>query len=257
MRLLERDNTGEFHLTKHLPPEIPPYAILSHTWGDEEVLFKDLGDGTAKNKGGYAKIQFCGDQAERDGLRFFWVDTCYIDKSDITELQHVLNSMFDWYRRAAKCYVYLADISTYQQDVTDSPDWKLVVRRSVTQRWAFQELTALSIANFFSKDWKQTFQQSRWFTRGWTLQELIAPTTVEFFFKEGLRLGDKKSLEQEIHSITGIPLKALQGYPLSDFSFDERKAWTEKRNTTLEEDEAYSLFGICGVHMPILYGEGK
>jgi hypothetical protein len=50
---------------------------------------------------------------------------------------------------------------------------------------------------------------------------------------------------------------ALQGYPLSDFSFDERKAWTKKRNTTLEEDEAYSLFGIFDVHMPVLYGEGK
>src|SRR6187549_15027 len=105
MRLLKRDDTGGFRLTKLLPndttSEIPPYAILSHTWGDEEVLFKDLADGTAKNKGGYAKIQFCGDQAERGGLRFFWVDTCCIDKSDNAELQHALNSMFDWYRRAA------------------------------------------------------------------------------------------------------------------------------------------------------------
>ncbi|KAK4143612.1 NACHT domain-containing protein [Dichotomopilus funicola] len=231
MRLLERDGTGEFHLTKHLPsdviPEIPPYAILSHTWGEEEVLFKDLEDGTAKKKAGYAKIQFCGDQAERDGLKYFWVDTCCIDKSDAAELQQALNSMFQWYRDAANCYVYLADVSTHQQDITDNPDWKLA------------------------------FQQSRWFTRGWTLQELIAPTSVEFYSKEGLRLGDKKSLEKEIHHITEIPVRALQGYPLSDFSFDERRAWTEKRNTTLEEDKAYSLFGIFDVHMPVLYGEGK
>ncbi|KAM7183251.1 hypothetical protein V8F33_013699 [Rhypophila sp. PSN 637] len=222
-------------------PDIPPYAILSHTWGDEEVLFKDLEDGTAKNKGGYAKIRFCGDQAERDGA----------------ELQHALNSMFDWYRRAAKCYVYLADVSTHQQDI-DSPNWKLVVRHSgcVTRRWAFQELKTPAIANFFCKGWKQAFRQSRWFTRGWTLQELIAPATVEFFSKEGLYLGDKKSLKQEIHNITGIPLRALQGYPLSDFSFDERKGWTERRNTTLEEDKAYSLFDILDVHMPVLYGEG-
>ncbi|KAK0724928.1 hypothetical protein B0H67DRAFT_680398 [Lasiosphaeris hirsuta] len=81
MRLLERDDAGEFRLTKHLPNGVisEPYAILSHTWGDEEVLFKDLADGTAKNKKGYAKIWFCGDQAERDGLRFFWQDTCCID----------------------------------------------------------------------------------------------------------------------------------------------------------------------------------
>ncbi|KAM7194192.1 Heterokaryon incompatibility protein (HET) domain containing protein [Rhypophila sp. PSN 637] len=265
MRLLERDHTGEFRLTKRLPndkiPEIPPYAILSHTWGEEEVLFGDLADGTAKNKSGYAKIQFCGAQAERDGLRFFWVDTCCIDKSDKAdkaELQHALNSMFDWYRRAAKCYVYLADVSTYQE-ITDNPDCKLVVRRSgcVTRRWALQELNIPAIANLFSKGWKQAFRQSRWFTRGWTLQELIAPTIIEFFSKEGFRLGDKKSLEQEIHNITRIPLRALQSYPLSDFSFDERKAWAEKRNTTRDEDKAYSLFGIFDVHIPVLYGEGK
>ncbi|KAM7216074.1 HET domain containing protein [Rhypophila decipiens] len=265
MRLLERDHTGEFGLTKRLPndkiPEIPPYAILSHTWGEEEVLFGDLADGTAKNKSGYAKIQFCGAQAERDGLRFFWVDTCCIDKSDKAdkaELQHALNSMFDWYRRAAKCYVYLADVSTYQE-ITDNPDCKLVVRRSgcVTQGGALPELNIPAIANLFSKGWKQAFRQSKWFTRGWTLQELIAPTIIEFFSKEGFRLGDKKSLEQEIHNITRIPLRALQSYPLSDFSFDERKAWAEKRNTTRDEDKAYSLFGIFDVHIPVLYGEGK
>jgi hypothetical protein len=97
MRLLERDDTGEFRLTGDIPNDkIPPYAILSHTWGDKEVLFKDLADGTAKDRAGYAKIRFCGDQARRDGLRFFWVDTCCIDKSDSAELQHALNSMFRW-----------------------------------------------------------------------------------------------------------------------------------------------------------------
>jgi len=74
MRLLERDNTGEFCLTKPLSDDaiIPPYAILSHTWReDEEVLFKDLANGTAKNKAGYAKIRFYGDQAWRDGLKYY------------------------------------------------------------------------------------------------------------------------------------------------------------------------------------------
>ncbi|KAK4441876.1 hypothetical protein QBC34DRAFT_458153, partial [Podospora aff. communis PSN243] len=265
MRLLERDDTGGFRLTKPLPndaiPEIPPYAILSHTWGDEEVLFGDLADGTAEKKSGYTKIQFCGAQAERDRLRFFWVDTCCIDKSDKadkTELQHALNSMFNWYRRAAKCYVYLADVSAQQEDI-DSANRELVIRQSgcVTQKWVFQKPYARAIANFYTIGWKQEFRQSRWFTRGWTLQELIAPKAVEFFSKEGVRLGDKRSLEREIHHITEIPLRALRGFPLSDFSFDERKAWAEKRNTTLEEDKAYSLFGIFDVHMPVLYGEGR
>ncbi|KAK4205936.1 heterokaryon incompatibility protein-domain-containing protein, partial [Rhypophila decipiens] len=225
MRLLERDPTGEFRLTKHLPNDkIPPYAILSHTWGDEEVLFRDLAGGTAKNKknnAGYSKIVFCGEQAERDGLRYFWVDTCCIDKSDAGELQHALNSMFQWYRNAAKCYVYLAEVSTRKRDADGSSKCYLNLR------------------------------DCRWFTRGWTLQELIAPAIVEFFSKDGERLGDKKSLEKEIHNITEIPQRALQGSPLSDFSVAERMKWIEKRNTKYEEDKAYSLFGIFDVHIPL------
>lgn len=231
MRLLERGDTGEFRLTNNLPnsatPQIPLYAILSHTWGDEEVLFRDLEDGTAKQKVGYDKIQFCGDQAQRDGLKYFWVDTCCINKSDAAELQQALNSMFQWYRDAAKCYVYLTEVSTRKRDADGNSKWDL------------------------------DFRDCRWFTRGWTLQELIAPAIVEFFSKEGERLGDKKSLEKEIHDITGIPRKALQGSHLSDFGVAERMKWIENRNTKYEEDKAYSLFGIFDVHIPILYGEGK
>jgi hypothetical protein len=82
MRLLLRSNTGEFGLTKDLVGNdtIPPYAILSHTWGadTEEVTFKDLTNGTGKDKPGYKKIQFCGEQAQQDGLQCFWIDTCCI-----------------------------------------------------------------------------------------------------------------------------------------------------------------------------------
>jgi hypothetical protein len=100
------------------------------------------------------------------------------------------------------------------------------------------------------------FQQSRWFTRGWTLQELLAPPSLEFFSREGKLLGDKKSLEVQIHEITGISLLALQGSPLSQFSVTERMAWAAKRETTIEEDQAYSLMGIFDVHLPLIYGEG-
>ncbi|KAK4182927.1 hypothetical protein QBC35DRAFT_135538, partial [Podospora australis] len=228
MRLLERNNTGEFGLTGDIPDDqVPQYAILSHTWDDGEVLFRDIMDGTCTSKAGYAKIRFCGDQAARDGLKFFWVDTCCIDKSDSAELQHALNSMFQWYRNADKCYVYLKDVSTCQQDADGNPGWEL------------------------------TFRKSRWFTRGWTLQELIAPAIVEFFSKECERIGDKKSLEQQIYDVTEIPLGALQGSTLSDFSIEERMSWVGKRNTTRKEDKAYSLFGIFDVTMPLLYGEGE
>lgn len=69
-------------------------------------------------------------------------------------------------------------------------------------------------------------------------------------------LGEKRSLTQQIHKITGIPESALQGAPLSQFSVNERLSWIENRQTKLEEDRAYSLLGIFDVYMPSIYGEG-
>jgi hypothetical protein len=84
MRLLEY-NDGEFNLTEDCGKETR-FAILSHTWGVEEVTFRDLIDGTGMSKAGYDKIWFCGERAKRDDLCFFWVDICYIDKSNAVEL---------------------------------------------------------------------------------------------------------------------------------------------------------------------------
>ena len=232
MRLLVLANHGEFSITKDLIDNIPPYAMLSHTWGgeDDEVTFKDLTEGSGKSKAGYRKIQFCGEQAARDGLQHFWVDTCCIDKSNNTELSEAINSMFGWYRKAAKCYVYLSDVSAndYNQ-LTQSFPWT----------------------------WESAFRKSRWFTRGWTLQELVAPPLVEFFSLECKQLGCRKSLERQIHEITGIPVQALQGSSLSNFSVKERMLWVGKRETKREEDGAYCLLGIFDIHMPLIYGEGK
>jgi hypothetical protein len=112
MRLLNQNNNGGFCFTNFVGDDIPwQYAILSHTWESEEVTFADLLDGSGKEKAGYGKIQFCGEQARRDGLQYFWVDTCCIDKTNSAELTEAINSMFRWYCEAAKCYVYLSDVS--------------------------------------------------------------------------------------------------------------------------------------------------
>jgi WD40 repeat protein len=226
MRLLKIEANGEFSLTNDITYPTTPYAILSHTWGedDEEVTFEDLKDGSARTKSGYKKLQFCGQQAAQDGLQYFWVDTCCINRSRDSELSEAINSMFNWYRKAAICYVYLTDVWTKDPS---------------------------------SKLWEGAFRDSRWFTRGWTLQELIAPPLVEFFSLNGNRLGDKKSLESQLYKITGIPVLALRGKPLPDFSFDERVIWAQNRETKREEDLAYSLLGIFGISIPVIYGEGK
>jgi hypothetical protein len=90
-----------------------------------------------------------------------------------------------------------------------------------------------------------------------TLQELIAPRTVNFFSREGKHLGNKRTLEQLIHEITGIPVSALQNSPLTKFSLDERMSWMRKRHTTRKEDKVYSLLGMFGIFLAPIYGEGE
>ncbi|KAF2876225.1 heterokaryon incompatibility protein-domain-containing protein [Massariosphaeria phaeospora] len=231
MRLLYTASDGKLRWTKDIVrnEDIPPYAILSHTWGEQEVVFDDLKDIEnvedidAQSKEGYQKIRFCAQQAERDGLNHFWVDTCCIDKANNTELSKSINSMFRWYQSAKRCYVFLSDV---ENDTLEG-------------------------------NGESVFRQSRWFNRGWTLQELLAPHYVEFFSKDGARLGDKDSLKHLIHEVTGIPIEALLGSDLSEFDVAQRFSWAANRQTTEEEDGAYCLFGIFGVHLPLIYGEGK
>jgi hypothetical protein len=232
MRLLYTASDGTLRWTKDIirSEEIPPYAILSHTWGEQEVVLDDLKDTeNARSKEGYRKIRFCAQQAERDGLNHFWVDTCCIDKANNTELSEAINSMFRWYQNADKCYVFLSDVEgkSLEEDCKSSSTWKAA------------------------------FRTSKWFTRGWTLQELLAPRSVEFFSKDGARLGDKESLKQTIHEVTNIPVEALSASNLSEFDVTERFSWAQDRETTREEDKAYCLLGIFGCHLPLIYGEGR
>ncbi|KAJ4345653.1 uncharacterized protein N0V89_011787 [Didymosphaeria variabile] len=204
----------------------PPYAILSHTWIEgQEVTYSELLAGSGANKDGYKKIRFCGEQATADNLKYFWIDTCCIDKSNSVELSTAINSMFRWYQHADKCYVYLSDVLVPQQ---------------------------ICDAQASHASWESAFRQSRWFTR-----ELLAPTTIKFFSVDGKLLGSKASLEHEIHDITGIPISALRGQKLVDFSVAERMNWVAKRTTKWKEDKIYCLLGIFGVFLPLNYGEGE
>ncbi|ORY13359.1 heterokaryon incompatibility protein-domain-containing protein [Clohesyomyces aquaticus] len=85
----------------------PPYAILSHTWENGEVLYDDFAKGTESSKQGYAKVKGCCELAASEGLKYAWIDTCCIDKTSSAELSEAINSMFNWYQNSDVCYVYL------------------------------------------------------------------------------------------------------------------------------------------------------
>jgi hypothetical protein len=216
MRLLDTTTLKLTEFTR----DVPPYAILSHTWGDEEVTFQEIDLPERDKKKGFAKIRWCCQQAKHDALEWAWVDTCCIDKTSSAELSEAINSMYNWYREAQVCYVYMEDVPDPDSD---------------------------------------RFCSARWFTRGWCLQELIAPRAVEFYSADWREIGTKLSLCEQISEITGIPKEVLLNpdSALDQCCLAERMSWASARKTSRVEDEAYCLLGIFGVHMPLLYGEGE
>lgn len=231
MRLLKAtDQQGELMLEEFFGSSMPIYAIFSHTWAEEEVLFADVQNKSYAMKKGYSKIRFALEQAQADGYSWLWVDTCCIDKSSSAELSESINSMYAWYQRAAACYAYLADVEA-QPDPADEK---------------------------FDRDrFLKQFGASRWWKRGWTLQELLAPRRLQFYSRLWRPLGDKSSLKEQIAGITQVDADILSGSAaLNTASIAKRMSWAASRTTTREEDIAYCLMGVFDVNMPLLYGEG-
>lgn len=242
MRLL---HTREVKTCNFEGSDRPPYAILSHRWGDDEISFQDVQAMRGKywaaaldeeqenalitSKKGFDKLAKSVQLAQRSGFEYIWLDTCCIDKTNSAELTEAINSMYQWYETADVCYVYLADVKpAFEEDMHANPS---------------------------------SFRQSLWFRRGWTLQELIAPSEVEFFAWDWSYLGNKREMKQFtdlLTAITRIPNEVLWGdtHP-SEASVASRMSWAANRETTRVEDLAYCLLGLFDVNMPPLYGEGE
>lgn len=77
----------------------PRYAILSHTWEDDEILFFDIvrQDQDWRWKAGAGKVLGSCQVARNQGYKFIWIDTCCIDKSSSAELSegesHLLEAL--------------------------------------------------------------------------------------------------------------------------------------------------------------------
>jgi len=222
MRLL---NTKSLRVKEFFESQLPEYAILSHTWEDEEVLFADMADkddtnhSQARKKAGFAKIMGACTLAACDGYDYIWIDTCCIDKSSSAELTEAINSMYRWYKSATICYAYLYDTHT-----------------------------------------TEGIGASKWLTRGWTLQELIAPRDVEFYSASWRFLGRKQdeNVKRLLSKASHIHESVLDGLvPPLIVRVAKIMFWASFRVTTRLEDEAYCLMGLFGVNMPLIYGEGR
>jgi hypothetical protein len=193
MRLLHTKSLKLVNVPSH---DLPPYAILSHTWGPPhaEILFEDIeaGPERAQGKASFTKLQYTATQAIEDGLEYCWIDTCCIDKRSSAELQEAINSMFMWYAKATICYVYLSD-------VTD--------------------------ANSIEGEESQ-FRKACWHSRGWTLQELLAPCKINFYAHDWTFIGTKGTLCTLLSGINRIPVNILNGdVPIDTASVAHRMSW--------------------------------
>ena len=200
------------------------YATLSHRWGAFEPLLRDIKKQVIYDldpDDGLSKLQsFCLATLEH-GHIWAWSDTCCIDKESSAELQEAIGSMFSWYRQSVLTMVHLADISD------TCP------------------LTG-----------------SEWFKRGWTLQELLAPRFLLFFTRDwslyrGIPSNHKENnaILGELEQTTGIISGHLSSFRPGVDDARARLQWASTRCTTRPEDIAYSLFGVFGFHLPVLYGE--
>lgn len=221
MRLV---NTRTLRLEEFRGADIPQYAILSHTWGSEEMSFHQMQSRFNQFRKGFTKIQIACRQALKDNISYVWIDTCCIDKSSSAELTEAVNSMFGYYRNSVVCYAFLSDLDS-------------------------------------STDTEVGLEQCRWFTRGWTLQELIAPKEVRFYDSKWQFRGTKNDLLETISRITHVGSSILRwttsrtdGLRLTFAA--EKVSWISHRETTRVEDMAYCLLGIFDINMPLLYGEG-
>jgi hypothetical protein len=212
-------NTSTLELHEFYGKKVPNYAILSHRWEDGEITYKDVKKLRNLDAPGWTKVRKFCDLAGENDYEYAWIDTCCIDKTSSAELTEAINSMYRWYADSRICYVYLCDVTKIEH-----------------------------------------LHRSLWFTRGWTLQELLAPYNVVFISNDWKTvLGDKDSLDEILLEITGIDdiTNVDITNKRNDISIATKMSWAAKRECTRVEDVAYSLLGIFGVNMPLLYGEGE
>ncbi|KAG2355211.1 hypothetical protein BDR07DRAFT_556666 [Suillus spraguei] len=226
---MKRANLRMEHITKAVATYFR-CIMLSHRWEGREPLLQDIqGKNVYKLKSisGIVKLQKFCEIARNLGYRWAWSDTCCIDKSSNVELQQSLNSMFVWYQHSALTIVYLSDVlPSSKSGALEMSEWN-------KRGWTFQELLASKVLIFYQKDWTP--------------------------YLNDRSSNHKKStaIMEELQVATGIDRRALVDFAPGMSGARERLQWASNRVTTVQEDVAYSLFGVFDVRLPVDYGEKK
>ncbi|KAK2612679.1 hypothetical protein QQS21_001296 [Conoideocrella luteorostrata] len=198
---------------------VPKYVILSHRWGDDELSLQDVEEGALTR------------EVKKEGAK------------KVLQVSSIAQSDGFEYAWIDTCCIDKKSSAELSETINSMYVWYSEAERCYA---------------YLADVRSDVIRDSQWFTRGWTLQELLAPSEVYLFSANWDYLGTKKTLQKSISSRTGIPVAILLGdVHLETTSVAQRMSWAAKRETTRLEDRAYSLMGIFGVNMPLLYGEGE
>jgi hypothetical protein len=215
MRFLNTTLQFEEVADSDLTPDQNQYAILSHRWGrdEDEVTYEDIASAR--------------DVSHKKG---------YVKISEFCSLASRSDYRYAW---ADTCCINKGNSSELAEAINSMYMW--------------YKQSALCIV-YLEDVPRKPFEKSEWFDRGWTLQELIAPKAVSFIDHHWTPIGTKLELLDTLSERARIPKDILnnEAEP-STYSVAQRMSWASQRVTKRLEDRAYSLLGLFGVNMPMIY----
>ncbi|KAJ8494957.1 hypothetical protein ONZ45_g13051 [Pleurotus djamor] len=256
--------TVEESRIKELTNKLTRFAILSHTWGSDEMTHRDVLS--------IPSSEVHKNNLKLDGLSLFagdydcpyvWMDSVCIDKSSSAELDESIRSMYTWYKTAYVCFVYLSEYDI-ESTTSGTDPW-------FYRGWTLQELLAPKRIIFFDKSWNRLFglhpavRSDDDFDITRNLEpvhrdyQLIADGGRNYFLYTSILPYPLVALPppmEWVMGLTSISAEDLRSYNPSPKHARKIFTYMQNRSTTVPEDAAYCLAGLLGITLPTAYGEG-
>jgi hypothetical protein len=267
--------------------EIPEYAILSHTWGADEVSYQELvwinrikAFTASYDTPSSSVASLSSTQDDQSSVMLTAMETMLrtstsfatnlsgVKEEDLLKRQgyaKIVNAAKEaqnlgfQYIWIDTCCIDKSSSAELQEAINSMYRWYsdaeicIVYLEDVWPPSAGPDETRTA-----SEVARHAFESSRWTKRGWTLQEVVAPVICRFYLRDWRLLGEKEEYIRELSAATSIPVFVLEDRrSVSEVSVAERMSWAAHRQTTRTEDLAYCLLGLFDIQMPLLYGEGS
>jgi hypothetical protein len=286
MRLI---NVNTLELQSFNEDAIPDYAILSHTWGADEVSYQEIV--------WIDRLKSASKPIDQTAAPSSSTSSSTSETTQETQSAAILARL----ERTLRNYLNLAASpnGVTQEDILRKSGYEKIVNAANTARdldceWLWVDCCCIDktssaelqeainsmyrwyreaticlvyLGDIASATFDPTssnlevvemaFHTCRWIKRGWTLQELVASADCKFYFQDWKFMIDKSECLNELSRATGIPTSVLDDpQSIHEVSVAQRMSWASGRETTRREDVGYCLLGLFDIQLPLLYGEG-